>query len=114
MNLNQLTTKLELNILIEKVLAKNGAYKEPLTKEEALKGVTLSQTTKDTLHTLKSALEWINLSESLVSEYRKEVQRLEQDKYKLSVENSKLRTRATYTEQKNKSILEHVELKEDK
>jgi hypothetical protein len=114
MTLEQLTTKLELNILIEKVLQKSGAYKTPLSKEEALKGVQLSQTTKDTLHTLKSALEWITLSEDLVNDYRKKVQELENDKYKLSVENSKLRTRANYTEQKNKNLLDHVELNKDK
>ena len=60
MTLEQLTTKLELNILIERVLEKNGAYISPLSKEDALKGVTLSKQTKDTLHTLKSALEQIN------------------------------------------------------
>ena len=114
MNLDQLTTKLELNILIEKVLAKSGAYKTPLSKEEALKGVTLSESTKSTLHTLKSALEWINLSEDLVNDYRKKIQELEKMNYRLSVQNSKLRTRANYTEEKNKNILEHVELKEEK
>jgi hypothetical protein len=57
MTLEQLTTKLELNILIERVLEKNGAYKQPLSKEEALKGLTLSEDAKSTLNTLKSALE---------------------------------------------------------
>jgi hypothetical protein len=60
MTLEQLTTKLELNILIERVLEKNGAYKQPLSKEEALKGLTLSEDAKSTLNTLKSALEQIN------------------------------------------------------
>ena len=54
MTLQQLTTKLELNILIERVLEKNGAYITPLSKEDALKGITLSKQTKDTLHTLKA------------------------------------------------------------
>ena len=53
MTLEQLTTKLELNILIERVLEKNGAYKQPLSKEEALKGLTLSEDAKSTLTRLK-------------------------------------------------------------
>tara|TARA_R110000851_G_scaffold314527_1_gene476619 strand:+ start:470 stop:877 length:408 start_codon:yes stop_codon:yes gene_type:complete len=112
MTLQQLTTKLELNILIERVLEKNGAYITPLSKEDALKGVTLSKQTKDTLHTLKSALEWINLSEDLVNDYRKEIQNKDSQIYKLSVENSKLRTRANLADQRNTNIAEYIELHE--
>lgn len=114
MTLEQLTTKLELNILIEKVLAKNGAYKVPETKEEALRGVVLSENAKSTLKTLKNALEWINLSEDLVNDYRKKVKELEQSIYKLSVENSKLRTRANLSDQKSNNILEYIELHKNK
>ena len=103
MTLEQLTTKLELNILIEKVLAKSGAYKSPESKEEALQGIALSQGTKDTLHTLKSALEWINLSEDLVNDYKKEIQN-----------NSKLRTRANLAEQRTNNITEYIELHKNK
>lgn len=108
MNLKQLTTKLELNILIEKVLAKHNAYKTPLTKEDALSGVVLSQTTKDTLHTLKSALEQLNQLQDLASMYSKELKAKEKKIYELSIENSKLRVKANYLEQKNKGLIEHV------
>tara|TARA_S200002703_G_C3723954_1_gene222430 strand:+ start:100 stop:459 length:360 start_codon:yes stop_codon:yes gene_type:complete len=114
MTLEQLTTKLELNILIEKVLSKSGAYKSPGSKEEALQGITLSQGTKDTLHTLKSALEWLNLSEDLVNDYRKEIQRKDAQIYKLSVENSKLRTRANLADQRTNNITEYIELHKNK
>ena len=114
MTLQQLTTKLELNILIERVLEKNGAYITPLTKEEALKGVTLSKQTKETLHTLKSALEQINQLYDLSIMYGKELKNKDQSIYKLSVENSKLRTKLNLIERKNASILEHVELNKDK
>jgi predicted RNase H-like nuclease (RuvC/YqgF family) len=93
MTLEQLTTKLELNILIERVLEKNGAYITPLSKEDALKGVTLSKQTKDTLHTLKSALEQINKLYDLSIMYSKELKNKDSQIYKLSVENSKLKNK---------------------
>tara|TARA_R110002110_G_scaffold410642_1_gene634321 strand:- start:96 stop:503 length:408 start_codon:yes stop_codon:yes gene_type:complete len=112
MNLEQLTTKLELNILIERVLEKNGAYITPLSKEEALKGLTLSKQTKDTLHTLKSALEQINQLYDLSIMYSKELKNKDSQIYKLSVENSKLRTRANLADQRNTNIAEYIELHE--
>ena len=114
MTLEQLTTKLELNILIEKVLAKNGAYKTPLTKDEALKGVQLSESTKDTLKTLKSALEQINKLYDLSIMYSKELKNKDSQIYKLSVENSKLRTRANLADQRTNNITEYIELHKNK
>ena len=105
---------MNFNILIEKVLSKSGAYKYPESKEEALQGIALSQSTKDTLHTLKSALEWLNLSEDLVNDYRKEIKRKDAQIYKLSVENSKLRTRANLADQRTKNITEYIELHKNK
>ena len=110
MNLEQLTTKLELNILIERVLEKNGAYITPLSKEDSLKGVTLSKQTKDTLHTLKSALEQINKLYDLSVMYSKELKNKDSQIYKLSVENSKLRTRANLADQRTNNITEYIEL----
>ena len=110
MTLEQLTTKLELNILIERVLEKNGAYITPLSKEDALKGVTLSKQTKDTLHTLKSALEQINKLYDLSIMYSKELKNKDSQIYKLSVENSKLRTRANLADQRTNNITEYIEL----
>ena len=114
MTLQQLTTKLELNILIERVLEKNGAYITPLSKEDALKGVTLSKQTKDTLHTLKSALEQINQLYDLSIMYSKELKNKDSQIYKLSVENSKLRTRANLADQRTNNISEYIELHKTK
>jgi translation initiation factor IF-2 len=114
MTLEQLTTKLELNILIERVLEKNGAYISPLSKEDALKGVTLSKQTKDTLHTLKSALEQINKLYDLSIMYSKELKNKDSQIYKLSVENSKLRTRANLADQRTNNITEYIELHKNK
>ena len=114
MTLQQLTTKLELNILIERVLEKNGAYITPLSKEDALKGVTLSKQTKDTLHTLKSALEQINKLYDLSIMYSKELKNKDAQIYKLSVENSKLRTRANLADQRTNNISEYIELHKTK
>ena len=114
MTLEQLTTKLELNVLIERVLQKNGAYKTPLTKEEALKGVQLSEQTKATLKTLKSALEQINQLYDLTEMYGKELQKKESSIYNLSVENSKLRTKLSLAQQKSDNIMTYVELHKDK
>ena len=112
MTLEQLTTKLELNILIERVLEKNGAYISPLSKEDALKGVTLSEDAKSTLNTLKSALEQINKLYDLSIMYSKELKNKDSQIYKLSVENSKLRTRANLAEQRTNNISEYIELHE--
>ena len=112
MTLEQLTTKLELNILIERVLEKNGAYISPLSKEDALKGVTLSEDAKSTLNTLKSALEQINKLYDLSIMYSKELKNKDSQIYKLSVENSKLRTRANLADQRNTNIAEYIELHE--
>ncbi len=114
MNLTQLTTKLELNILIERVLEKNGAYINPISKEDALKGLTLSKQTKDTLHTLKSALEQINQLYDLSIMYSKELKNKDSQIYKLSVENSKLRTRANLADQRTNNISEYIELHKTK
>ena len=114
MNLEQLTTKLELNILIERVLEKNGAYITPLSKEDALRGITLSKQTKDTLHTLKSALEQINKLYDLSIMYSKELKNKDSQIYKLSVENSKLRTRANLADQRTNNISEYIELHKTK
>ena len=114
MTLQQLTTKLELNILIERVLEKNGAYISPLSKEDALKGITLSKQTKDTLHTLKSALEQINKLYDLSIMYSKELKNKDSQIYKLSVENSKLRTRANLADQRTNNISEYIELHKTK
>ena len=114
MTLEQLTTKLELNILIERVLEKNGAYITPLSKEDALKGITLSKQTKDTLHTLKSALEQINKLYDLSIMYSKELKNKDSQIYKLSVENSKLRTRANLADQRTNNISEYIELHKTK
>ena len=114
MTLEQLTTKLELNILIERVLEKNGAYISPLSKEDALNGVTLSKQTKDTLHTLKSALEQINKLYDLSIMYSKELKNKDSQIYKLSVENSKLRTRANLADQRTNNISEYIELHKTK
>jgi len=114
MTLEQLTTKLELNILIEKVLAKAGAYKSPGSKEEALKGIALSKQTKDTLNTLKSALEQINKLYDLSIMYSKELKNKDSQIYKLSVENSKLRTRANLADQRTNNITEYIELHKNK
>ena len=114
MTLEQLTTKLELNILIERVLEKNGAYITPLSKEDALNGVTLSKQTKDTLHTLKSALEQINQLYDLSIMYSKELKNKDSQIYKLSVENSKLRTRANLADQRTNNISEYIELHKTK
>jgi len=114
MTLEQLTTKLELNILIERVLEKNGAYKSPLTKEDALKGLTLSEDSKATLHTLKSALEQINQLYDLSIMYSKELKNKDSQIYKLSVENSKLRTKANLADQRTNNISEYITLHKDK
>ena len=103
MTLEQLTTKLELNILIERVLEKNGAYITPLSKQ-----------TKDTLHTLKSALEQINKLYDLSIMYSKELKNKDSQIYKLSVENSKLRTRANLADQRTNNITEYIELHKNK
>jgi hypothetical protein len=114
MTLEQLTTKLELNILIERVLEKNGAYITPLSKEDALNGITLSKQTKETLHTLKSALEQINKLYDLSVMYSKELKNKDSQIYKLSVENSKLRTRANLADQRTSNISEYIELHKNK
>ena len=114
MTLEQLTTKLELNILIERILEKNGAYKTPLTKEEALEGIIFSEDTKNTLKTLKDALEQINKLYDLSIMYSKELKNKDSQIYKLSVENSKLRTRANLADQRTNNITEYIELHKNK
>jgi len=114
MTLEQLTVKLELNILIERVLEKSGAYKTPKSKEEAIKGVVLTDDAKATLKTLRDALEQINQLYDLSIMYSKELKNKDHQIYKLSVENSKLRTRANLSEEKNSNILEYIELHKNK
>lgn len=110
-DIDEILVRNDLAHMIEQIKYRAGAGKIPQTKEEALAPLKLSEKQKQAIETLSNAIKVIAAYRDLSLQYDKEYTKNNQAIYKLSLENSKLKTKNKMLENKVDNLINHVELK---